>query len=71
MSPPEQDEASAGGFSLGDLMLVLRCAIHSRDPAAVDASWRILSDLFPLDDLTARSAGRPARVRAPKTRRRA
>jgi hypothetical protein len=44
-------KANLDGFSLADLLIVLRVAQHCEDPAAVDASWRILATLFPLEAL--------------------
>ncbi len=70
MALPEQDVSPPDGFSLADLMLVLRGALHSGDPAAVDASWRILSELFPLHELTAKAEARTARSRRSGSRRR-
>jgi hypothetical protein len=67
MALSEQDAATPDGFSLADLMLVLRGALHSGDAAAVDASWRILVGLFPLHQLTADAE--PAAGRARKTGR--
>ena len=69
MALSEQDAAPPDGFSLADLMLVLRGALHSGDAAAVDASWRILVGLFPLDRLTAdadASGGRTRKTGRPR-----
>lgn len=43
--------ADVGSFSLADLLTVLRVAQHCNEPAAVDASWRILHSLFPMEAL--------------------
>jgi hypothetical protein len=70
MALPERDAFPPDGFSLADLMLVLRGALHSGDPAAVDASWRILVGLFPLHELTADREDRGVRPRPAGSRRR-
>ena len=43
--------ADVSSFSLADLLTVLRVAQHCNEPAAVDASWRILLSLFPMEAL--------------------
>jgi hypothetical protein len=68
MAVPKQEAPPLDGFSLADLMVVLRCALHSKDSAAVDASWRILLGLFPLHEMAEEAAGRSARPQRPGRR---